>query len=218
MTKRIVVLVPLRIDNLHRQFLWDSTVDYVNKLGLPIYTADSDGPWSRARAINKASVQAGPWDVAIIADADTVPDQEGISRSIDRAHETRGTVRPHNARRMLTLAGTIKFLRRGPSDLKREDFDKYDKQGGGLITVHRECWNELAGFNEDFVEWGHEDSEFNFRCIRHRSFDIVPGTVYHLWHPRPVQDLNLFKYRQLIEEYRLDVAQWQANHPERTYI
>lgn len=54
---------------------------------------------------------------------------------------------------------------------------------GGTIAIRRDCFFEIGGFDEGFVDWGGEDDEFYDRCgtLRHNRFGYLP--FVHLWHP-----------------------------------
>ncbi|MEZ5942733.1 MAG: galactosyltransferase-related protein [Planctomycetaceae bacterium] len=54
---------------------------------------------------------------------------------------------------------------------------------GGTIAIRRDCFFDIGGFDEGFVDWGGEDDEFYHRCstLRHNRFGYLP--FVHLWHP-----------------------------------
>jgi hypothetical protein len=54
---------------------------------------------------------------------------------------------------------------------------------GGTISIRRESFFDIGGFDEGFVGWGGEDDEFYSRCISagHCRFGYIP--FIHLWHP-----------------------------------
>lgn len=211
---RAVTLVPLRLDeDPRRNWLWDHTKPSLEGLGLPIYTGDSIGEWARAAALNNASALAGDWEVALLADADTIPDPGSIRRAMAWVMDTKGAARPHMDRFMLTEEGTTEFLRRGASALQPNHYD-VQYQGGGLMVVHRECWDLVEGFDERFVGWGREDSAFNLRCLRRSSWDRLPGFAWHLWHPRHKGGANSTSenlYNRLMRSYKDDIAEWARN-------
>lgn len=206
-----VTLVPLRLgDDPRRNWLWDHTKPRLESLGLPLYTGDSTGEWARAEALNRASSAAGDWEVALIADADTIPDPGAIRRAIVWVLDTKGAARPHMERFMLTEAGTMEFLRRGPDGLDPQHYDK-QYQGGGLLVVHRECWELVEGFDQRFVGWGREDSCFSLRALRRSSFDRLPGHCWHLWHARHKGGANSTSehiYKRMLRNYAPDIENW----------
>lgn len=209
-----VTLVPLRLgEDQHRHWLWDHTLPALEGLGLPIYTGDSTGEWARAAALNNASAAAGDWEVALLADGDTIPDPDAIRRAIMWVQDTKGAARPHYDRYMLTQDGTLEFLRRGPDGLHPQHYDK-QFQGGGLLVVHRECWEAVGGFDERLVGWGREDSVFNMRALRRSRWDRLPGECWHLHHPRHKGGANRQSemiYQRMIRGYSKDIEAWARN-------
>ncbi len=53
---------------------------------------------------------------------------------------------------------------------------------GGTIAILKEKFFEIGGYDEGFVDWGGEDTEFYDRCqtLNHMEFGTVP--FIHLWH------------------------------------
>lgn len=189
---RTVVLVPWRAGNPIREANWAATRPELEALGHPLYLGDRPGPWSRAGAINAAAADAWPWDVAIIADADTIPDPVAIAEAVRVALRTGGGVRPHDHLWNLNKLGTRELLRLG-----REDFSGAFRPaphalgcwpGGGLLVVERSAWERVGGHDERFVGWGHEDSALNIRLLVYADWNRIPGVAFHLWHPRDATD------------------------------
>ena len=58
---------------------------------------------------------------------------------------------------------------------------------GGNVAVWREDYERVNGYDEDFVGWGLEDTDFQRRLQQHgvRFKSSIGWTrTYHLWHPR----------------------------------
>lgn len=54
---------------------------------------------------------------------------------------------------------------------------------GGTIAIRRDAFFSIGGFDEGFVDWGGEDTEFYDRCgqaLRHCRYGYLP--FVHLWH------------------------------------
>lgn len=179
---KAVVCVPWRGGEAQREANWAATLPFLEGLGYRIYTGDSQGAWSRAGACNAAAAAAGAWDVAIFADADTIPERVVIRRAVDIARRREGAVRPHDHLWRLTRVGSRMLLRRGIERFS-PSLASGTFPGGGLLVVSRRAFEAVGGFDERFVGWGHEDSALGIALVRHASWERIPGNAYHLWHP-----------------------------------
>lgn len=200
---KVVTLVPWRGGDELREQSWSVVRPYLERLGFPIYEGDSVGAWSRAGAINAASSAAGDWDVAIIADADTIPPPR-LGAAIAAASERGAGIRPHDHLFRLTPSGSLAVAAKGVEGLEsRHILDEYP--GGGLMVVARKAWDAVGGFDERFVGWGHEDSAFGIQLIVHADWDRVEGVAYHLWHPdSPKRTREYTRNAQMIRQARVD--------------
>jgi GT2 family glycosyltransferase len=180
---RYVTVVPWRPGEFRREMNWTITKPYLEKLGWPIFTGDAKGPWSRARAVNAAAREAGDWDVMLISDADTIGDPDLINAAATIAFRRNGAIRPHDKLWMLTPEQTADFRRFGRHGTII-NFKTKCNPGGGLLVVSRVAWDTVGGYDESFVDWGHEDSHLNTRLLAETYWDMLEGSAYHLWHPR----------------------------------
>jgi hypothetical protein len=228
-TLRAVTLVPYRPNDgpvgERYRWLWDHTLPALEALGMPVFTGEPRGEaWARGQALNAASEAAGAWDVALIADCDTIPEPLSIERAFYWVSKTGGAVRPHMQRAMLNAAGTLVFLQRGADYLIERKHYNRSYPGGGLLVLTRAAWEAVGGYDEDFIGWGYEDSDFNLRLLRHSAWDRIPGRAWHLFHPtddnHPSPESKR-RYRNLLTEYHKDVARWSADkgllRPERVF-
>src|SRR5690606_20504372 len=56
---------------------------------------------------------------------------------------------------------------------------------GGVNVVSRAMWEDVGGFDERFVGWGHEDRAFVHAVeVLHGPRARVPGHMLNLWHPK----------------------------------
>lgn len=180
---RVVIVVPWRGGDRTRQEMWGVVRPYLDDFGWPIYLGDRPGPWARGAAINAGARQAGDWDVMVVADADTVPESKPVRTAVLLAHERAGAIRPHDTLWMLNEVETIKFVAGGPENVRRSPKSLINA-GGGLLVVERSAWERVGGYDETFVGWGHEDTHLNTRLLIQTHWDRIPGTAWHLWHPR----------------------------------
>lgn len=190
---RVVVLVPRRADNGRRDHLWQYVKGRWNDLH-PLFEVfegedETDLPFNRSAALNRAAKAAGDWDVALVVDADTFAGPTQIESAVLHA--------------AITGRFTLCFdrwcaLNQDMSDAIMKGFDGdwtpgvYASMGGtcsSLIAIPRELWDAVDGFDEGFVSWGGEDVAFWRACeTLGGGFDRIPGDCWHLHHesaPRP---------------------------------
>lgn len=203
------MLVPWRGGDELRELNRETAWPYISGLGYEIVEGDREGPWSRGAAINAAARAAGDWDLALLADADTIPDPDATEVALKLASETGGGVRPHDHLQRLTPSGSLVFARGG--DLEPRHIET-EFPGGGLLAVARSGWDRVGGFDERFVGWGYEDTVFNIHLLSVADWDRVEGTVLHLFHPtdwkktpevranRQLLIRERIKYQKLIKE------------------
>lgn len=75
--------------------------------------------------------------------------------------------------------------------LRKEKKDQYHGIRGCNIAFFREDALAINGFNNDFVGWGREDSEFVARFFNHggkRANIKFAAIAYHLWHNEAARD------------------------------
>ena len=65
---------------------------------------------------------------------------------------------------------------------------------GGTIAIRRRTFEEIGGFDEEFVGWGGEDNEFFDRCLSRRFARHAHLPFVHLWHPeQPRKDDPMYR-------------------------
>jgi len=55
-------------------------------------------------------------------------------------------------------------------------------EGGGSVAIGRKAYEEIGGFDEEFLGWGGEDNEFWDRCLTRRVYPFAYLPLVHLWH------------------------------------
>lgn len=182
----VVMLVPRRADGGRRDQLWRFVRDWWTR-ELPdlkiIEGHHDDGPFNRSAAINVAADQAGDWDIAVIADADVVTDPAQLAAAIDLARATGRCTLAYTNYAALREQITEDVLAGYDGDWSKGARLKMTNHVSSLVAVPRRLWDEVDGFDERFVGWGHEDLAFAAACrVLGGGIERIPGTVWHLWH------------------------------------
>ena len=190
---RTAVCVPWRGGDRYRERAWGLVHEYYKGLGLPIYTADTEGdPFSAGRARNAAARQAEPWDVVVFIDADCVMPLPNVVRGIEHAVSTRRITLPWDSFYSMTKIGhDLGFDQQVPFRLSDHSLVRHWEESsipcakpvyspGGNMVVPRKVWDKVGGFDERFSGWGFEDAAI---LISAGKFDRLSGPLYHFWHP-----------------------------------
>jgi predicted glycosyltransferase involved in capsule biosynthesis len=99
----------------------------------------------------------------------------------------------HDRTIVLDREGTQRFLLSAGEVLEGEE---HSNTFSGVVAVPRTMWDRVGGFDERFIGWGGEDMAFwSACCALGPSFERVPGTIVHLWHPREGADQNHDHYQ-----------------------
>ncbi|MCI5147124.1 MAG: glycosyltransferase, partial [Candidatus Electrothrix sp. AR3] len=107
------------------------------------------------------------------------------------------------------------------SDILSRIFSYKNKSMNGVRTCNFAFWRNDAltvnGFNEDFVGWGREDSEFTARLLNYgltRRNIKFNALAYHLYHPRNDRG-HLGKNDQLLKKTVEDKLVWCVKGVQR---
>lgn len=196
---KIVTLVPYR-ESPEFVRTWDVVRPYCAEWGWPIWTGDAPGEFCRSAAINAAAAQ-GPWDVAVIIDADTIQEAEPMMVAVNTATFLSAAIVPWQTRYKLSPLASERVATEGVGFVTTADLDPDDGfahpdslkgyspvRTGSTIVVHRAAWDAVGGFDEGYRGWGYEDQAFRLSVQRAASLRSIPGTIWHLWHPHQPRD------------------------------
>lgn len=187
-----IIVVPRRADNGHRDELWNFCRTWW-ETKFPwwqIYEGfHTDGPFNRSAAVNAAVAACNDqWDVAVIIDADIMPNALAAATAANVAFLTGSATLSHTARLMLNRNATAMFLVGNLSQqtIKNKHLENvfYDSVSC-CIAVPKKLWEAVGGFDERFVGWGFEDSAFALACETFQEHPIlrIESELIHLWHP-----------------------------------
>lgn len=191
----VALCVPWRYSPV-RGALFDKVQDwYLQNFSVPMFARDSTGPvFSRAQAINRAVRAAEAVDarVVIINDADTLPSQASLVKAVGLTLRDGKPRLPYDRYYLMDAQKTKDYLDVGLLPTR----GVYEGAVSGCLVVDVNHFWEVGGFDEDYVGWGHEDSDFAARI----QFERIPGSVYSLWHPQAPRDayaeLNAKRYQE----------------------
>lgn len=189
MTDNVVILVPRRADNGHRDRLWAhcrSVWTDRNPSWRIVEGHHDEGPFNRSAAINKAAKIAGDWDVALVIDSDALPGEGQAAAAVDRAAETGRACFSFTDYYGLNDHMTTRVLDGFDGDWRKGAKLKMlaGRHVSSCLAVPRRLWETIGGFDEAFRGWGWEDRAFVAACrTLGGGVDRIPGAVFHLWHP-----------------------------------
>lgn len=180
----MIVLVPRRSDGGPRDRLWEFTRQRWD--GEIHEGYHDDGPFNRAAAINRAAANAGPWDVALVADADLILlDPAQASRACSEALRTGQLTYAHDRLVMTTESQMEAILAGANPDEATLGETRHPNCWSQALAVPRPLWEAVGGFEERMIGWGWEDLAFMSACwALGGGVGRVKGQAFHLWHPR----------------------------------
>lgn len=188
----IPVLVPFRTDSGRRAAIWHHLRQHYwssSPVSSVIIEGDAAGPFNRSVALNLASSLAGPWELAIIADADTYVAAPQLLAAIERARTGRLVI-AHTQWRNLSEVATLGIL--AGDDLTEPEYDRTCEglhAVSGMLVVPRGLWDMVGGFDERFVGYGWEESAFARAAeVAGGKVERIDGPCWHLNHERERRD------------------------------
>lgn len=187
---RVVILAPRRSDGGgERDVLWAFCKRWWQEHTAPeweIFEGEDEGPapFNRSRALNRAAEAAGEWDVAVLIDCDVIANAAAVHTGVELACSTGQLVINHDERLMLSRQMSQQILG-GFRDSWRPGVERtwYDSVSCS-VSVSRELWDRVGGFDELFSGWGREDTAFRIACetLTGKHMLRVSSEVFHLWH------------------------------------
>jgi mannosyltransferase OCH1-like enzyme len=216
-----VLLVPRREGFEDRDRIWDFCRAWWQQ-HFPdwlIYEGHHEvGLFNRSAAMNTAAALAGDWDVAVVIDADVLPDPAKVQDAHDRAIATGLVCFPFDVRYNLNPRGTAKVLQGHKGSWKGFIARTYHQQHSSVFAITRQLWDATGGFDEGFSGWGLEDTAFAMSCevfSGGKGLD-QPGEVWHLYHAAaPEQKHGTPSHMANMARKQLYDAAWQAGDKVR---
>lgn len=191
-TPRGVILVPRRRDRGYRDRVWAWVRAWWERElpELTVYEGHHEkGLFNRSAAVNaaaQAATAAGPWDVALIIDADVICNPERVREAIAQAAtEGNRLVLPFSRRHNLNPIGTRRIMEGDRGSWTRFIARTYTEMCSSCVAIPRPLWDAVGGFDERFSGWGFEDNAFAAACetMGGAGLTTIEGELWHLFHP-----------------------------------
>lgn len=183
----------------HFEYLYD-----LYSTNFDIVIGDNEGEFNRSGARN-AGVNKSSSEVAVIIDADNYIPFDQINMAIKYARRRRGLVKPSKFFGYLTEEATDRFYEEGQIvniDNMWMNPPVMDFSGGAYV-IRRDLYEEIGGFDEEFIGYGAEDDAFHALCISKLGrISYVGGMNYHLYHPA-YRVTSLENYKRLVDKYNV---------------
>lgn len=154
------------------------------EFGTPVEGVHEGGVFNRSAAINAAAARTPNFDVAVIADADSIVDPVMLHMAAVRAESEQRLVIAFTRFAHLTRAMSERIM--GGYDGSWEHGVDWALEGtcSSMLAIARPLWEATGGFDERFQGWGWEDVAFCHACSTFGGgITRLPGTLWHLWHP-----------------------------------
>ncbi|MFF2676983.1 glycosyltransferase [Arthrobacter koreensis] len=167
---------------------WEETKTLMEGLGARYVYTETDGTWSRSRALN-AGFAVSKGRVLISTDADMV--------FSPRAMETIGTIILKDPTLCVLLQcrdlpeqwSDAQIAEHGPQWSVFEEVSRLRPRWGmgGMMAVPREAYIRIRGLDERMHTYGGEDIDFATRARRAGQrllwLETPDARMYHMWHP-----------------------------------
>lgn len=185
--------------------------------GIYVYT-QTDGIWSRSRALNAGLSQA-TGDVLVTTDADMLFTPDTIPTVRDRILADPYLAIVLQCRDLLPGWSADRF---SSESIQWDDLPELSRLRprwgmGGMFAVHRDTYRHIRGFDERMQIYGGEDMDFANRVrragVRLEWIDEPNVRMYHMWHPnsRTVAD-ETAEGREAIRKNRAIYLEDQSMH------
>lgn len=187
MKNDVVVAMPWR-PQPERMKAHDRACEFWEGLGIPVIEADSEPrlPFHRTEARNHAvakahrapGINAGTNFVVIVADADTIPQEDQVRQAVLLAHDHDHVVYPFDRYVFLPqeAAEDTRYYEHEPLWIK-------ENLVGGIQVVRRDTYWALGGMDERFERrWGYEDNAFFAVANTLGTVTRLPGVIYGFDH------------------------------------
>lgn len=170
-----------------------SKISHLNLRAKHIFLKSSQ-PYNKSWAFN-IGMKLAKSNLIVYADSDLIMDPEKFIEALKLMSEYE----------MVNPYSSVVDLDAGESNLSLEQILKIERHGrgetdhqkvplcGGICIFRKEAIQKIGGWNEDFVGWGAEDDFVSVKVKHFLKYTELPNRCYHLFHPRPAPDMNLYQ-------------------------
>lgn len=180
----ISILLPWRSNDPHRIAAWEFNRQRWARLGIELCVSDdgrTDGPFSLARAVNRARRQATGEILAIFGADHIPPDRDRLEWLYAKLTRHPWTA-VYASTRIFSPASTARVLRGETPGAGMESL--FIGMCEGIVALRASVWDDVGGMDERFEGWGAEDTAFKvmLRAL-HPDAGDGHGEAWALWHP-----------------------------------
>ena len=208
-TKEFSILIPFQGGDPHREKIFDWLARFY-RLNVPeaeiVIGEDDTKKVNRSRMRNDAFAKATA-DILVYIDADGLVKTGDIREAVERVKRGAAMVQMETVS-WLHKGFSLRLIDGKPEmpDIQPPDIHASERVLGEFFVLTRGTFEKVRGWDERFIGWGGEDQAF--RCAVMAlvgKIEKLPSTVYHIWHPRTVNETpkhKQFKYnRELRDRY-----------------
>lgn len=209
--RNLSILIPYRSDGGRRELLFGWVKRRYERL-FPeaeiVVGRNEDQPFNRGAARNDA-FKRSTGDMLLIADADVVCDVNLVWRAVCMTTRGRRWMIPYSTYYNLDKVTSDRIVAGAPeTPVPPEDRLGYDHKlsaaVAGQLVVPRVAYEEVGGYDERYVGWGYEDTDFAITLnTLWAPVERLDGRCLHLWHDvtnanfeQPMIQVNMNLHRQ----------------------
>lgn len=178
------IVVPWRDTSPERAAACRMTCDTLRQIlpGSPLLLADSGHQTFNRSASRNLGVRQLPGDeIAVVCDADILPDGQALHAAIEAAVDGRLHY-PFTLCWYLTQEHTAQVLAGGQPEAGTSSASLHGAEGGVFVML-ASAWRRIGGMDEGFTGWGYEDNAFCAKASKTCGAHRHRGVIWHLWHP-----------------------------------
>lgn len=183
------ILVPFREDDaFNNRIFFETCRDYYLSEGYTVEVFDAEGDFFNRSASRNLAVDSSEENICILIDADTIIPSYAIQESITIAKKYNAMVKPTIRTYSMSSLDKLKLIIEKIKncdviesiDYKYRSIDLYP--GSGWVFP-RTLFYEIGKFNEDFIGYGYEDIDFNYRASINSRIFFTEYNAFTVSHP-----------------------------------